>query len=67
MKNIIRTLVFGVSLAILDAALLSILKVIKIIDGAQFAELLKQTLSVIGIVVLAGVVVSLILKLVKSE
>jgi len=60
MKNIKKTITFGVVLAVFDVAILWILKIMEIIEDSDFSNLIKDSLSIIGIVVLVGIVLSLI-------
>jgi hypothetical protein len=63
MKNIKNTITLTVILVVLDIAVLEILKIIKIIDSDQFANLVKDSLSIIGVIFLVGLVISMLFNL----
>jgi hypothetical protein len=63
MKNIKNTITLTVILVALDIAVLEILKIIKIIDSDQFSNLIKDSLSIIGVIFLVGLVISMLFNL----
>ncbi len=67
MKSIKYILGLGVVVAIIDIALLWVLNLASLIDGVQFSDYLSRSLSIVGVVVLALLVISLVLKMFKSE
>ncbi len=67
MKSIKYILGLGVVVAIIDITLLWVLNLASLIDGVQFSDYLSRSLSIVGVVVLALLVISLVLKMFKSE
>lgn len=67
MKSIKAIFLFGIVLAIIDAAMMLILKITDTITGQMFNELLVQSLSVIGIITVASLLIAFIVKLILGR
>jgi len=63
MKNII---IIGVILAVIDAGVLAIMKVLNLIDSESFSNLLVDSLSIVGILLLVGLLIVAIMNFVKK-
>lgn len=65
MKRIKSIVSFGVLIAVVDVAIIWILKIIGFVAPENFKTMISQSLSVIGVLVLVAIVISLFIK--KSE
>jgi hypothetical protein len=66
MENIKNIFILAIILAVIDAALLWIFKILDFVKPENFYGLLTDSLSVIGILFLVGLVISLILNASKK-
>jgi hypothetical protein len=67
MKNIKNIIILTITLVVIDIALLWIFKILNFVAAENFLGLLKDSLSIIGIIFLVGLVISLIFNLGKKQ
>jgi hypothetical protein len=66
MKEIKYVLGFGIIIAVIDAVVLGVLKVVKVIDAPQFSDDLSRSMTVIGIIAVAALVLAFIFRMLKK-
>jgi hypothetical protein len=66
MKNIKNIFTLSILLAVVDVAILWICKILNYINAANFSTLIKDSLSIIGILFIVGIVISFVLDLSKK-
>ena len=61
MKKIKKIVLIGIILLVVDVSIIWILNIVDVVDSADFSSLLKDSVSIIGIVVLASIVISILM------
>jgi len=65
MNGVKKIILVGIVIAIMDVAIIWVLQILDFISAEYFTNLIKDSLSVIGVIVLAGVVISALLSFKK--
>ena len=67
MKSIKAIVILGVILAVLDAAVILVLNIADVIPQDEYIDLLFKSLSIIGIITLACLIIALIMNAISNK